>query len=55
MSIRTIWTIHLATLIALIIWSATDPAFESMVQTRSLADATTNVGWLRIAGILFVV
>ena len=50
-SIRPIWTIHLITLVILVLWSTTDPSFVTMVRLRSFSDALLIVGWVRVAAL----
>ncbi|TWU03154.1 hypothetical protein [Neorhodopirellula pilleata] len=49
-----LWAIQCSTFIAITAWAATDPMFESMIRSRSLAVISSDVSWFRAALFLLV-
>ncbi|QDV41777.1 hypothetical protein Enr13x_16200 [Stieleria neptunia] len=55
MRLKRIWTIHISTLITMIIWAAMDPLFPTMVQRYAWAGPAEAVGWIRWGGLASLV
>lgn len=51
---KRLWTIHLLSLAAIIVWAASDPLFETVARLQSFDDAALIVGTLRMVGVVVV-